>query len=244
MNSKIDYFTEEQYQMMLMSKEEARNIADDFLSNNMKGLRRIMASLIHKKSLPKSFDDDLKSLACMVFTQSIYTYDPKSNATFKTFLWGNIWRKFWTYERDVTRPSRCAWEPIIDEETKWYKCDENGEIILQPVFDISIYSKWNGDKKEDKELWEYIEVDDSVEDEVIENEEPEPEYSNSIHDFLENISRDARKVALYILDGYTKETIIECKGITAEQYNNAIQEFGMLDNLHILIQGGQCNAKN
>ena len=238
-----NYFTEEQYCEMLMEKEQAKEIEKEFLSHNMKGLKLVISKLILRKNLPKSYDDDLKSLACVIFVQSMYTYDPKSEASFRTFLWGNIWRKFWTYERDLTRPSRCVWEPVIDEETGQYKRDDSGEVIFQPVFDISIYSKWNGDRKEDKELWEYFEASDSVEDVVMEIENPELEYSNSVEKFLNNLSRDSKKVALYILDGYTKETIIEYKGVTVEQYNNAIREFEILDNLHILM-GGQCNAKN
>ena len=113
---------------------------------------------------------------------------------------------------------------------------------MHPLFDISMYSTAEKEGKE-KEIWEYFEAEYNVEDVVMENEEPKEEYSNTIKEFLENISRDARIVAEYILDGYTKDMIIECKGVTVEQYNDAIREFGTLKNVHILL-GGKGNAKD
>ena len=32
-------------------------------------------------------------------------------------LYGNIWRKYWTYTRDIERKKRCVFVPDIDEET-------------------------------------------------------------------------------------------------------------------------------
>lgn len=236
------YFTEEQYASMTMTKEQAEKIANQYLSNNMKELKSIVNQLIKKKKMPKYFNEDLMEIGEDVFIQSIYTYSPESKASFKTFLWGNIWRKFWTYRRDITKSCRCVLEPEIDEETKDYKRDKNGKIIMRPLFDISMYSTAEKEGNE-KEIWEYFESEYNVEDIVMENEEPKEEYSNTINEFLENISRDARIVAEYILDGYSKDMIIKCKGVTTEQYNDAIREFGTLKNVHILL-GGKCNAKN
>ena len=100
--------------------------------------------------------------------------------------------------------------------------------------------KKNGNEKE---IWQFLKAKDNVENAVIEKQMPVEEYSESVKAFLENMSRDAKIVATYILDGYTKEMIIEYKGITTEQYNNAIREFGTFENVHILL-GGQCNAKD
>lgn len=257
------YFTQEQYDRLTLamldrsndksrtvihlSFEECERYCEHYLSNKMKELKKVTNAVIGRLENDKTnFDDreryELKDLSYEVFVLTLGTYNPKANCSFKTFLYGNLLRKFYTYGRDKTRKSRCNWEQVWDDEHHCYKRDENGNIVKKPVFDISMYSVEKKDGNE-KEIWQFFKAKDNVENAVIEKQMPAEEYSDSVKAFLENISRDAKIVATYILDGYTKEMIIECKGITTEQYNNAIREFGTFENVHILL-GGQCNAKN
>ena len=257
------YFTQEQYDRLTLamldrsndksrtvihlSFEECERYCEHYLSNKMKELKKVTNAVIGRLENDKTnFDDreryELKDLSCEVFVLTLGTYNPKANCSFKTFLYGNLLRKFYTYGRDKTRKSRCNWEQVWDDEHHCYKRDENGNIVKKPVFDISMYSVEKKDGNE-KEIWQFFKAKDNVENAVIEKQMPVEEYSDSVKAFLENMSRDAKIVATYILDGYTKEMIIECKGITTEQYNNAIREFGTFENVHILL-GGQCNAKN
>lgn len=257
------YFTQEQYDRLTLamldrsndksrtvihlSFEECERYCEHYLSNKMKELKKITNAVIGRLENDKTnFDDreryELKDLSYEVFVLTLGTYNPKANCSFKTFLYGNLLRKFYTYGRDKTRKSRCNWEQVWDDEHHCYKRDENGNIVKKPVFDISMYSVEKKDGNE-KEIWQFFKAKDNVENAVIEKQMPVEEYSDSVKAFLENMSRDAKIVATYILDGYTKEMIIECKGITTEQYNNAIREFGTFENVHILL-GGQCNAKN
>ena len=257
------YFTQEQYDRLTLamldrsndksrtvihlSFEECERYCEHYLSNKMKELKKVTNAVIGRLENDKTnFDDreryELKDLSYEIFVLTLGTYNPKANCSFKTFLYGNLLRKFYTYGRDKTRKSRCNWEQVWDDEHHCYKRDENGNIVKKPVFDISMYSVEKKDGNE-KEIWQFFKAKDNVENAVIEKQMPAEEYSDSVKAFLENISRDAKIVATYILDGYTKEMIIECKGITTEQYNNAIREFGTFENVHILL-GGQCNAKN
>lgn len=257
------YFTQEQYDRLTLamldrsndksrtvihlSFEECERYCEHYLSNKMKELKKVTNVVIGRLENDKTnFDDreryELKDLSYEVFVLTLGTYNPKANCSFKTFLYGNLLRKFYTYGRDKTRKSRCNWEQVWDDEHHCYKRDENGNIVKKPVFDISMYSVEKKDGNE-KEIWQFFKAKDNVENAVIEKQMPVEEYSDSVKAFLENMSRDAKIVATYILDGYTKEMIIECKGITTEQYNNAIREFGTFENVHILL-GGQCNAKN
>nr|DAR20257.1 MAG TPA: putative RNA polymerase [Caudoviricetes sp.] len=257
------YFTQEQYDrltlamldrsndksrtVIYLSFEECERYCEHYLSNKMKELKKVTNAVIGRLENDKTnFDDreiyELKDLSYEVFVLTLGTYNPKANCSFKTFFYGNLLRKFYTYGRDKTRKSRCNWEQVWDDEHHCYKRDENGNIVKKPVFDISMYSVEKKDGNE-KEIWQYFKAKDNVENTVIEKQMPIEEYSDSVKAFLENMSRDAKIIATYILDGYTKEMIIECKGITTEQYNNAIREFGTFENVHILL-GGQCNAKN
>lgn len=230
-----------------MSYEECEKYCEFYLSDNMRELNLIINKVLAKIRNEKEYFDEreryeLKDLAYEVFVLSLGTYDPKAECSFKTFLYGNIFRKSTTYGRDRTRMSRCNCEPKWDKENKCYALNKRGEIDMRPVFDISMYSVIKKDGNE-KEIWQDFKAKDNVENTVIEKQIPLEEYSDSVKAFLENMSRDARNVATYILDGYTKETIIKCKGVTTEQYNNAIREFRTFENVHILL-GGQCNAKN
>lgn len=256
-------FTQEQYETLTkailkrsndktstgiwLSFEQCEKYCEYYLSNKMKELKKVTNAVITRMENNKTVLDDrekyeLKDLSYEVFVLTLGTYNPEANCSFKTFLYGNLKRKFYTYGRDKTRKSRCNWEQVWDDEHHCYKRDENGSIVKKPVFDISMYSVEKKDGNE-KEIWQYFKAKDNVENTVIEKQMPIEEYSDSVKAFLENMSRDAKIVATYILDGYTKEMIIECKGITTEQYNNAIREFGTFENVHILL-GGQCNAKN
>lgn len=256
-------FTQEQYETLTkailkrsndktrtgiwLSFEQCEKYCEYYLSNKMKELKKVTNSVITRMENNKTVLDnrekyELKDLSYEVFVLTLGTYNPEANCSFKTFLYGNLKRKFYTYGRDKTRKSRCNWEHEWDEEHGCYKRDENGNIVKKPVFDISMYSVEKKDGNE-KEIWQFFKAKDNVENAVIEKQMPVEEYSDSVKAFLENMSRDAKIVATYILDGYTKEMIIECKGITTEQYNNAIREFGTFENVHILL-GGQCNAKN
>lgn len=257
------YFTQEQYETLTrailkrsndktrtgiwLSFEQCEKYCEYYLSNKMKELKEVTNAVITRMENNKTVLDnrekyELKDLSYEVFVLTLGTYNPEANCSFKTFLYGNLKRKFYTYGRDKTRKSRCNWEHEWDEENRCYKKDKNGNIVKKPVFDISMYSVEKKDGNE-KEIWQFFKAKDNVENAVIEKQMPVEEYSDSVKAFLENMSRDAKIVATYILDGYTKEMIIECKGITTEQYNNAIREFGTFENVHILL-GGQCNAKN
>lgn len=257
------YFTQEQYETLTreilkrsndktrtgiwLSFEQCEKYCEYYLSNKMKELKEVTNAVITRMENNKTVLDnrekyELKDLSYEVFVLTLGTYNPEANCSFKTFLYGNLKRKFYTYGRDKTRKSRCNWEPEWDEENRCYKKDKNGNIVKKPVFDISMYSVEKKDGNE-KEIWQFFKAKDNVENAVIEKQMPVEEYSDSVKAFLENMSRDAKIVATYILEGYTKEMIIECKGITTEQYNNAIREFGTFENVHILL-GGQCNAKN
>lgn len=257
------YFTQEQYETLTreilkrsndktrtgiwLSFEQCEKYCEYYLSNKMKELKEVTNAVITRMENNKTVLDnrekyELKDLSYEVFVLTLGTYNPEANCSFKTFLYGNLKRKFYTYGRDKTRKSRCNWEHEWDEENRCYKKDKNGNIVKKPAFDISMYSVEKKDGNE-KEIWQFFKAKDNVENAVIEKQMPVEEYSDSVKAFLENMSRDAKIVATYILEGYTKEMIIECKGITTEQYNNAIREFGTFENVHILL-GGQCNAKN
>ena len=225
-----------------LTLEQCNEYCEIYLSENMKGLKEVVNKVINKQSKKKgrSYSDnekfELRDLGYEVFVMSLGTYNPNAKCTFKTFFYGNLSRKFYSYGRDITRFSRCNWEPVIDEKTNKYKRDKNGNIIKKPVFDISIYSV-HSKNDGNKELWEFLETDKSIEDDVFGEE-----IEDTVEQFLNNISRNARKVATYIMNGYTRDEMSQM-GINNSLYRDAINEFKTFDNVHILL-GGKINGKN
>lgn len=229
-----------------LTLEECNEYCEYYLSENMKKFKEVVNKVIDKQSRKKGryYSEneryELRDLSYEVFMMSLGTYSPKANCTFNTFFYGNLSRKFYSHGRDKTRSSRCNWEPVIDEKTNRYKLDEEGNIVRKPIFDISMYTPMS-DSKNNSELWETFKCNESVEDSIF--KEDEEIINKYVENFMENISRNAKKVATYIMDGYSEEVIVNEKGITRRQYTNAINEFRMFDNIHILL-GGKVNGKN
>lgn len=229
-----------------LTLEQCNEYCEFYLSEDMKKLKEVVNKVIDKLGRKKGryYSEnekyELRDLAYEVFVMSLGTYNPNAKCTFNTFFYGNLSRKFYSHGRDITRRSRCNWEPVIDEKTKRYKLDEEGNIVRKPIFDISMYTSIS-DNKKNTELWETFKCNESVEDSVFKNEEDI--INKEVKNFMENISKNAKKVATYIMDGYSEEIIISEKGITRRQYTNAINEFRMFENIHILL-GGKTNGKN
>lgn len=209
------YFTQQQYDRMLMSQEEAEKIGEKYLSNNMAELNSILNELIKKKRMPRFFNDDLKSLGYLVFTQSIDTYDSHQTASFKTYLWGNIWKKFWTYSRDLTNPMRCAREMQWNEDDKCW--EEN------PVFDVSIFARIN--KSDQKELWENFSEEVSTEDKVMQDlfSDDYDDCSNEMKTYLDGLSGLQKKILYMLADGFSQTEIEDILHINNAVYNDSIR---------------------
>ena len=168
------YLTETQIEKLeSLTPEETEKIQQIYLDNDMYELKKICKTLIYKKKksskdLPTLHDAELESLAVEVFLSSLLKYNSDVKCTFKTYLYGNIWRKYWTYTRDIERKKRCVFVPDIDEETGKQKFDKDGNPKEKPVFDISIYSQIDEDGMQ---LWETFVSGKTVEDVVFQNDQ-------------------------------------------------------------------------
>ena len=106
------YLTETQREKLeFLTPEEADEIQQTYLDNDMRELKKICKTLIYKKKkssqdLPTLHDAELESLAVEVFLSSLLKYNSDVKCTFKTYLYGNIWRKYWTYTRDIERKNK------------------------------------------------------------------------------------------------------------------------------------------
>ena len=62
-------------------------------------------------------------------------------------------------------------------------------------------------------------------------------YSDRVGKFLDNLSRRNRKIAMYIMIGYDSKDIRRILNISEREYNQAINEFRLYENVCILKGG-------
>lgn len=254
------YFTQEQYEtltraildrsndksrtVIYLSFEECERYCEHYLSNKMKELKKVTNAVIGRLENDKTnFDDreryELKDLSYEVFVLTLGTYNPKANCSFKTFLYGNLLRKFYTYGRDKTRKSRCNWEQVWDDEHHCYKRDENGNIVKKPVFDISMYSKKTSSRSnnsgEGREIWESFEYKKDFVNEIIERENnKEDEFSKEMKEYLESLSSIQVRILKLIANGFEKEEIVSTLCISKELYLDSIRAIKDIKRIRLL----------
>lgn len=229
------YLTETQIEKLeSLTPEEAEKIQQIYLDNDMYELKKICKTLIYKKKksskdLPTLHDAELESLAVEVFLSSLLKYDSSVKCTFKTFLYGNIWRKYWTYTRDIERKKRCVYVPDIDEETGKQKVDKEGNPKEKPVFDISIYSQIDEDGMQ---LWETFVSGKTVEDVVFQNDQ---EMSSTMREYTNKLSRVQSVILHMLADGFNEEEILQNLHISKSLYNDSLKAIRNNTNTRILI---------
>ena len=222
-----------------LTYKEVKDICNYYLQHKMSGLRKVVSRVISRLENESIIDDRIKeefrARSLDIFMISVGTFNPnrdikdgsKKRSTFETFLYGNLERKFQEHMRDCTRSCRCEYVPDIDPETGIQKLDDNGNPKKKPVFELSLYMQIG----ENKELHEGIKSKYNTE----QNSLFEPEYiGENTNKFLRNLSNKNRKIAEYIMDGLTQENIELMYGITKTEYNNAIAEFLLFENVSIL----------
>lgn len=258
----VMYFTQEQYETLTramlnrsndksrtvihLSFEECERYCEHYLSNKMKELKKITNAVIGRLENDKTnFDDreryELKDLSYEVFVLTLGTYNPKANCSFKTFLYGNLLRKFYTYGRDKTRKSRCNWEQVWDDEHHCYKRDENGNIVKKPVFDISMYSKKANSKSnsegDGREIWESFEYKKDFVNELIERENnKEDEFSKEMKEYLESLSSIQVRILKLVANGFEKEEIVSTLCISKELYSDSIRAIKDIKRIRLLTR--------
>lgn len=222
-----------------LTYNEAKDICNCYLPHKMSGLRKIVNRVISHLEIKNTIDDRIKeefrARSLDIFMVSVGTFNPNRNikdgsvkrSTFETFLYGNLERKFSEHKRDCTRLCRCEFIPDIDKETGKQKLDENGNLKEKPVFELSLYMQ----NSDGIELHECIKSKYKAEPDSLKDTEC---ICKEVNVFLHNLTRKNRKIAEYIMDGLTQENIELMYGITKSEYNDAIEEFLLFENISIL----------
>lgn len=198
---------------------EKEKIAYEYLSNNMKKLKEICDPIINQKGFSKTDmnRDDLYSFAIKIMNQTLNTYDSEKSS-FKTFLIGNLKRKFYTWTRDNERGCRC--NVLRDENGKIVK--EKGEYGKEKNVIIKNVS-FDAPSEDEIDLKEKIDSGFDIEKELG---LVDFDKSDKVQEYLNKLTKKQRKIGILLSHGYTKNEIREY--LHMEQKEFADQMFGMM----------------
>lgn len=203
-----------------------------YCKNDLKELKKLCNPILKSKSIPYMNYEDLYDVAIECICYSVKNYD-EEKSKFKTFLLGNIKRKFSTWMRDSTRSCRCNVERdekgriVIDEETK------NNKVI----YDSSIH----GETEDGYSLEETIASDYDLEDQVLSKQDY---VSGKVKAYINSLGSIQKQIAYYLMDGYEPEEIKELLSLTDKEYSLFLLDMKSYDKKKNLVRDFNANNNN
>lgn len=200
-----------------MEKAKQQEFLDYYCENNMQRLKYISYQIFSKfGGISEKDYDDFYSIANMVLWNDIQSFDESKGISFENILKFHLRNKFKTAMTKRNRKKRGGSEEKYGSQEMSLDApiidsDGNGKSLLEIV---------SNDLKSD--------MDDQV---------AGLKYSDRVSKFLDNISRRNRKIALYIMAGYDSKDIRRILSISEREYNQAILEFRLYENICILKGG-------
>lgn len=177
-----------------------------YCDNNMKELKKICYPMLVKIGGISNKDyDDFYSIALEVLADSVVKYD-SSKSKFRTFLIGNIKRKFNTEVRDRNRKKR-----IIHNNT------------------ISI------DVPNDDSMNIIETISDNITIETLLFSEGSEKYSDKMESYLSRLSPLQKKVLHLLSIGFIKGEILEELHISSKEYQDCYEAIHSYRNTSILM---------
>lgn len=195
-----------------------------YCNDDMRELRKICDYLIGKYNLNSNmYDEDLYSVAIDTLMESVTKYN-KKKSKFKTFLTGNLRRKFSTWMRDNARGCRCNVQR--DSNGKILK-DENGNniIISNTSFDVP-----NDDGVDLKEI---VASDFDMEESVLQDDDIN---SGQAGKYMNSLGGIQREIAQYLYDGYCSAEIKKMLNLEDKEYQEILNDMRSYDKKRILFE--------
>lgn len=200
-----------------MKEAKQQELLDYYCENNMQRLKYISYQIFSKfGGISEKDHDDFYSIANMVLWNDIQTFDESKGISFENILKFHLRNKFKTAMTKRNRKKRGGSEEKYGSQEMSLDApiidsDGNGKSLLEIV---------SNDLKSD--------IDDQV---------AGLKYSDRVSKFLNNLSRRNRKIAVYIMIGYDSKDIRRILNISEREYNQAINEFRLYENVCILKGG-------
>lgn len=138
----------------LMNSTEKQLILDEYCSDELKKLKQLCNPMLMKiGGISNSDYDDFYDIALETLADSIVKYDNSKSCHFKTFLKGNIERRFKNELRDRNRDKRI---PLKQIESIDYVC-EDGTLLCELIpSDFDVYREAFGEDLSDTKINIYL----------------------------------------------------------------------------------------
>lgn len=230
MNNRQIQLFEKQKAMYQSLTEDQLIVVDEYHKDDMKKLKKICDPLIFYKGTPKIYHEDLYGVASDVLIESLVSFDPNKECSFKSFFKGNVERAFYEWTRNNCAGKRCN---VERDKCGRIKRDGKGKPIV--ITDISL----NWKNEEGVEFGDMLPSDFDLESKIIEeigisNEGSFGGYSPQMQEYLHKLSNVQRRVLEYLSQGYSPDEIIELLHIDMVLYKDSIAAITSHKNTRIL----------
>ena len=200
-----------------MEKAKQQEFLDYYCENNMQRLKYISYQIFSKFGGSSEKDyDDFYSIANMVLWNDIQSFDESKGISFENILKFHLRNKFKTAMTKRNRKKRGGTNDRYGSQ----EVSLDAPVSSQDGNDTNLLEIISNDMKSD------------MEDQVT-----GLKYSDRVGKFLDNLSRRNRKIAMYIMVGYDPKDIKRILNISEREYNQAILEFRLYENICILKGG-------
>lgn len=200
-----------------MEKAKQQEFLDYYCENNMQRLKYISYQIFSKfGGISEKDYDDFYSIANMVLWNDIQSFDESKGNSFENILKFHLRNKFKTAMTKRNRKKRGGTNDRYGSQ----EVSLDAPVSSQDGNDTNLLEIISNDMKSD------------MEDQVT-----GLKYSDRVGKFLDNLSRRNRKIAMYIMVGYDPKDIKRILNISEREYNQAILEFRLYENICILKGG-------
>lgn len=200
-----------------MEKAKQQEFLDYYCENNMQCLKYISYQIFSKfGGISEKDYDDFYSIANMVLWNDVQNFDESKGISFENILKFHLRNKFKTAMTKRNRKKRGGTNDRYGSQ----EVSLDAPVSSQDGNDTNLLEIISNDMKSD------------MEDQVT-----GLKYSDRVGKFLDNLSRRNRKIAMYIMVGYDPKDIKRILNISEREYNQAILEFRLYENICILKGG-------
>ena len=199
-----------------MEKAKQQEFLDYYCENNMQRLKYISYQIFSKfGGISEKDYDDFYSIANMVLWNDIQSFDESKGISFENILKFHLRNKFKTAMTKRNRKKRGGTNDRYGSQ----EVSLDAPVSSQDGNDTNLLEIISNDMKSD------------MEDQVT-----GLKYSDRVGKFLDNLSRRNRKIAMYIMVGYDPKDIKRILNISEREYNQAILEFRLYENICISLK--------
>lgn len=209
----IDYSLMNEYQHLLIN---------EYCQDNLKELKKLCWNVWGKKGIASCFHDDLYDDAMKVLSESVMTYDPKTNVPFRNYLMKNIRLSYREWVRNTFYRAKRS-NLLLDKNGLIQKDENENPIVIPNV-------SFDAPAEDDLDLREKIASDFSIENEIFHDDMTSDE---NVDIFFKSLSKLEQQILRLKMQDYSIKEILSRLNISDREYKNAMKSITKNENLSL-----------